>query len=66
MSAQRYCAISGVLFFLVAIVHLLRIVSNATVIVNGYDVPVYLSWFGVVVAAVLSVWAFRLASRGAS
>ena len=65
MSATNYCAISGGIFCLVALAHLIRIVSSAAVTVDGYDVPMYLSWFAVIVPAALAFWAFRLTSRAA-
>lgn len=66
MSPRQYCVVSGILFGLVAFAHLVRIVSNAAVTVDGYEVPMYFSWFGVLVPAALAFWAFRLISRAAS
>lgn len=60
MAYRQYCAISGVLFALVALAHLLRILYDMPVLVDTYDVPMLLSWFGFAVPAALAVWAFRI------
>jgi len=60
MSNQQYFLISGVLFALVSIAHLLRIVFGMSVQVDATAVPMAVSWFGFAVPAVLAYWAFRL------
>ena len=52
--------VSGVLFALVALAHLLRIVNDIPVLVDDYDVPMLLSWIGFALPAGLALWAFRL------
>ena len=65
MSNQQYFLISGLLFTLVAIAHLLRLVFGMPVQVDGVAVPMAVSWFGFVVPGALAYWAFRL-NRAAS
>jgi len=60
MSSHSYFLISGLLFTLVAIAHLLRLVLGMPVQVEGVAVPMAVSWVGFVVPAVLAYWAFRL------
>jgi len=60
MGYRRYCLISGVLFSLVALAHLLRIVYGMSIQVDEYVVPMIVSWIGLVVPAGLAVWAFRI------
>lgn len=60
MGYRQYCVVSGILFALVALAHLLRIVNDIPVLVDEYDVPMLLSWIGFAVPAVLAFWAFRL------
>lgn len=60
MSENRYFVVSGVLFSLVAIAHLLRIVFGMPVYVDEYAVPMLFSWIGFIVPAALAFWAFRL------
>ncbi|MBT8088239.1 MAG: hypothetical protein KJO46_09390 [Gammaproteobacteria bacterium] len=60
MNYRNYCFISGVLFALVALAHLLRIVYSLPVQVDEYAVPMLVSWVGFIVPAALAIWAFRL------
>ncbi len=58
---KRYCVISGVLFALVAVAHLLRIVYGLPVVIGAFNVPMWMSWVGLIVPGGLAVWAFRIA-----
>jgi hypothetical protein len=61
MSCKSYCIISGALFCLVAIVHLLRVGNDVAVVIDGYPLPMLASWLGFIIPGTLAVWAFRLA-----
>jgi hypothetical protein len=60
MRHKDYCLVSGVLFALVALAHLLRILYGMSVQVDQIDVPMFVSWIGLVVPGALAVWAFRI------
>jgi hypothetical protein len=60
MGHKEYCVVSGVLFSLVALAHLLRIILAMPVQVDEFDVPMLVSWVGLVVPSGLAFWAFRL------
>lgn len=60
MGYKNYCLVSGTLFSLVALAHLLRIAFGMAVQVDAYAVPMTLSWVGLIVAGALAVWAFRI------
>jgi hypothetical protein len=60
MTHKTYCTVSGALFALVALAHLLRIINGMTIQVDDYAVPMAVSWVGFIVPAVLATWAFRL------
>jgi len=61
MGHREYCIVSGVLFTLVALAHLLRVVNGMSITVDDYAVPMAISWVGTIVPAALAVWAFRIA-----
>ena len=63
MTYRTYCVVSGALFALVALAHLLRILYGMPMTVDVYDVPMIVSWFGLVVPAGLALWAFRISRR---
>ena len=58
MGNRRYCIISGVLFSLVALAHLLRIDYGMSIHVDEYVVPMFVSWIDLAVPAGLAFWAF--------
>ena len=60
MAYRNYAVVSGSLFGLVALAHLLRILFGIPVIVDQYHVPMLFSWLGFALPAALAFWAFRL------
>jgi len=56
---MAYRKVSGVVFALVAVMHLVRAVQALPVTVGSTAIPVSLSWLAAVVAGGLSVWALR-------
>ena len=65
MGYKKYCLVSGIVFSLVALAHLLRIVDAMTIQVGDYAVPMWVSWIGLIVTAGLAFWALRV-SQGPS
>jgi hypothetical protein len=64
MSKQSgYALLSGIVFFLIALVQLLRLVFQWDIIINGWYVPAWVSVVAVVVAGYLSFRGFRLVER---
>ena len=57
---RTYLQISGTLFGLIAVGHLLRLFRHWPVDVAGYTVPLWASWVGLLVAGGLGVSALRL------
>jgi hypothetical protein len=55
-----YLQISGVLFGLIALAHLLRLFRHWPIDFAGYMVPLWASWLGLFLAGGLSIWALRL------
>ncbi len=58
---HTYLLIVGVVFTLVAVAHMWRLFSSADLSVMGWGVPLWLSWFGVAMAAFLAYTSFRFA-----
>ncbi len=61
MAHKQYCVVSGVLFCLVALAHIMRVAGGVSVVVEGIAIPMYVSWFAIIVPAALAIWAFRIA-----
>lgn len=60
MNEKRYLLISGVIFSLIGLLHLLRILFQWQAMVGVWTVPFVISVLAVIVAALLTFWAFRL------
>ena len=63
MRKKTYYFVSGTLFILVAIAHLIRLIFSMPIYINEILVPMWVSVFGCLVPALLAVWAFRLATH---
>lgn len=63
MGLRAYCLTSGVLFTLVALAHLMRIVYDLPIRVEDVEIPMLVSWIGLIVPAALAIWAFRITRR---
>ena len=61
MNHKVYCVISGIIFIVVAVSHAGRVVYGWHVQVEDVFIPMWVSWIGVLIPAVLSSWAFRIA-----
>jgi hypothetical protein len=61
MNPKPYLILSGTIFGLVCLLHLVRSALVVPVVAGGHQVPLWISWVGAVGAGVLSGWAFYLA-----
>ncbi|MDP3953729.1 MAG: hypothetical protein Q8P99_02835 [bacterium] len=60
MKQKEYITFSGLLFTVVALVHLLRAVYGWPVVIGGWDLPMWASWLAVVVVGFLAWKAYKL------
>ena len=66
MSNRLYLVVSATIFLLVALAHLVRVMNGMPVVVGEYDVPMVVSWIGVIVPGLLAGSAIRLVRKGAT
>ena len=59
MNIRHYLFISGTVFAIVAAGHLIRIVKHSSVMFGEWAVPMSVSWVGLIIAGLLSLWAFK-------
>ena len=57
---KLYHYISGSVFGIVAIGHLLRLINAWLVVLGPWTAPMVASWIGLAIAGCLSIWSFRL------
>jgi len=62
-SEKHLLTTASAIFLVVALVHLMRIALGWSFILGDFVVPMWLSWFGVLVAAYLSYASFHFAHR---
>jgi hypothetical protein len=60
MSHKVYLILSGSIFFLVGMLHLLRLVFHWTIVLGPWIAPYWASYVGLPVALAYSVWAYWL------
>lgn len=53
--------VAGIIFGLVALIHLYRIFNHFNIIIGTVEVPVWINFIGVIVAGGLSIWMFTSA-----
>lgn len=62
MISKLYLYVTGSIFGLVAIAHLVRLIFHWPAQIGTWVIPIWLSWILLFLAGVLSIWAFRMAS----
>lgn len=62
-SERTLLAITGGIFLVVALAHLLRLLFGLQLMLGTFEIPLWLSWAGVFVAAYLSYASFHFARR---
>lgn len=58
-----YLQLTGAIFTIVTAAHALRLLLQWQIVIDGWTVPMWLSWVGVFVAGMLALWAFSLAPK---
>ena len=66
MSEKNYALISGILFALVAIVHMWRIIEGWPVTVDGAELSMGASWVAAIITAALAFYGLRIGLRRTS
>ena len=56
--AKPFTMVAALLLLVVAAAHAYRLIAGIPVIAGGHDVPLWVSWPGAIVAALLSVMVF--------
>lgn len=59
MRHKTFLAVTGVIFLVIAVLHLLRAVLGWSAVIGSFEVPIWLSWVAAVVAAYLAYSALR-------
>lgn len=63
MTGGTYMRVSATIFAVVALAHALRLAGQVSFRIGSVEIPMIISWGGVIVPALLSCWGFA-AARG--
>jgi len=63
MKKSGYPVVSGFVFLLVAVGHLVRAVRGTNLLLGLHRIPIWGSWVAAFGAALLALWAFRSRSE---
>lgn len=63
MDNKTYYTLCSVIFFTIALGHVLRLVNEWEAVVGGVDVPLWASWIAVAIAGYLGVRGWQLANK---
>ncbi|OGZ03724.1 MAG: hypothetical protein A2648_02095 [Candidatus Lloydbacteria bacterium RIFCSPHIGHO2_01_FULL_41_20] len=59
MKKETYFTTVAVVFVVVAALHFLRIISDWSVRIGAWDIPMWVSWLAVIIAGTLAYHGFR-------
>ncbi len=55
--------VAGTIFGIVAILHLLRIITCVPVVISNWDMPLWFNWMGLIGAGFLCGWLWTVSFR---
>ncbi|KQW58629.1 MULTISPECIES: hypothetical protein [unclassified Ensifer] len=61
MTEKTFLTIAAAIFGIVAMVHLVRILIGFSVVIDGWTVPMWVSWVGLIVSGGLSYYGAKFA-----
>jgi hypothetical protein len=63
MNQKTFSLVAGMIFLLVAVMHVLRLALKWEVVLNGWSVPMWVSWLALVIAGFLAFEGLKLGGR---
>jgi len=63
MNLRLPLTVAGIVFALVALMHLLRVIYQWPILIATMSIPMYVSMIGFVVALALAIWMFVARSK---
>jgi lipopolysaccharide export LptBFGC system permease protein LptF len=58
MKKDTALTVAGIVFGVIAFMHLLRIIYVAEITISNYSIPMWMSWLALIVAFALSLYMF--------
>ena len=64
MSQKTFSLVAGLIFFVVAVLHILRLVIGWHAVLAGWTIPMWVSWIALPIAGFLAFEGLRLSRKG--
>lgn len=58
MNKNTALIVAGIIFTIVAFIHLIRLIFQWEIIINAFVIPMWFSGLGLIIAAILAIWMF--------
>ena len=63
MSNKPFTMIASIIFAIMAVVHVIRLVTHFRIVAGAHEIPMWASWLGILIPAVLAWGTYREARR---
>ncbi len=63
MSQKTFSLVAGLIFLVIAVLHIFRLTFRWEAVLNGRAMPIWVSWVALLIAAYLAYEGLRLARR---
>jgi hypothetical protein len=63
MNQRSFSLVAGIIFSLIALLHVLRIIFNWDAVIGGWPVPQWISWVALLIAGFLGYEGLRLTMK---
>ena len=63
MGNKPFTMIAAIIFAIMAVVHVFRLVTHFQIVAGSHEIPMWVSWLGVIIPAILAAGTFREARR---
>ncbi len=64
MNAKSFSTLAGAMFSLGALVHASRLIWEWPIVIGGWNIPIWVSWIGILVGGTLGWLGLRAGTRG--
>jgi len=63
MSQKTFALIAGIIFAIVALVHVARLAQGWGIVIDGWAVPMWVSWIGLIVPGILGFFGLKFGTQ---
>lgn len=64
MTQKTFSLIAGIIFTIVALVHVARLAQGWDILIDGWLVPMWVSWIGLIIPGILGLYGLKYGTKG--